>query len=243
MIFIQSFRFIDNYGTHYIKQADMGALFGEQTMISTESYNKMVSDGVNVGLYAGFSAMANVNSSFGWNATESEYFYQYTKEQQIYSKGAIPPSNLKPLDWMKMTYEEPMTMRMKVASIDTLPNIEGLVSAPVLKNLKKALKNYCPALLEAGKLSSCDPPEDNPPLPKPRTWTKWATEFHSHLDEEPVIECPEGQYVTQMQFKRIDRLNNFWISIQNFRLKCSGKNFSQFSNYDFVSTRPIYNYN
>ena len=220
----------------------MGALFGEQTMISRESYNEMVGDGIDIGLFASFSAMAKINSSFGWNTTESEYFYKYTKEQKIYSKGEIPPSSLKPLEWMNMSYEEPMPMRMKVASIDTLPNIEGLISAPVLKNLKKALKKYCPTLLKAGRLSSCEPPKDNPPLPKPRTWTKWATKFHSHLDEEPVIECPEGQYVTQMQFKRIDRLNNFWISIQNFRLKCSGKKFSQlsyFSHSGFVVSRPI----
>ena len=219
----------------------MGALFGEQTMISTQSYNEMTSDGINIDLYAGFSAMANINSSFGWNTTESEYFYEHTKEQKIYSKGAIPPPSMKPSDWMSMTYEEPMTMGMTIANISTLPNIEGLVSGPVLSNLKRALSEYCPALLEAGVLSSCDLPEDNPPLPKPRTWTKWATTFHSHLDEEPVIECPEGQYVTQMQFKRIDRLNNFWISIQNFRLKCSGKKFSHFSNtYLVFFLRPIY---
>ena len=174
--FPQFRRFINNYGTHYIQQADMGALFGEQTMISTESYNEMTSDGINIDLYAGFSAMANINSSFGWNATESKYFYEHTKEQQIYSKGAIPPPSMKPSDWMSMTYEEPMIMRMKIANISKLPNIEGLVSGPVLSNLKRALSEYCPALLEAGVLSSCELPEDNPPLPKPRTWTKWANE-------------------------------------------------------------------
>ena len=218
----------------------MGALFGEQSMIQTEDYNQMVSDGINIGLYAEYSAEGKINSTFGSNHNETEVFHSFTRERKLYSKGAIPPSSLDELEWMGMTKVNPMPLKMRLASIDTLP-IQGLVSASVLSNIKLALSEYCPKLLADGKLSSCEVPEEIP-LPKPRTWTKWATKFHSHLDEEPVIECPEGQYVTQMQFKRIDRLNNFWISIQNFRLKCSGKKFSQlsyFSHSGFVVSRPI----
>ena len=69
----------------------MGALFGEQSMVSQESYSEMVSDGIDIQLYAGFSAIANVNSSFGYNVTASETFKKYTKEQLIYSRGAAPP--------------------------------------------------------------------------------------------------------------------------------------------------------
>ena len=198
----------------------------------------MVGDGIDIGLYAGYSAVVNVNATFGSNVVEAAVFRSYTHERKIYSKGATPPSNLEASEWIDMTKVNPMPMKLRLASIDTLP-IQGLVSASVLSNIKLALSEYCPKLLADGKLSSCELPEDNP-LPKPRTWTKWATKFHSHLDEEPVIECPEGQYVTQMQFKRIDRLNNFWISIQNFRLKCSGKKFSHFSDTNIVFLRPIY---
>ena len=216
----------------------MGALFGEQSMIQTEDYNHMVGDGIDIEVYAGYSAEGIINSTFGSNHVETEVFRSFTQERKIYSKGATPPSNLEASEWIDMTKVNPMPMKLRLASIDTLP-IQGLVSASVLSNIKLALSEYCTKLLADGKLSSCELPEDNP-LPKPRTWTKWATKFHSHLDEEPVIECPEGQYVTQMQFKRIDRLNNFWISIQNFRLKCSGKKFSDFSNIYLVFLRPIY---
>ena len=45
----------------------MGALFGEQSMIKTENYNEMVGDGIDIGLYAGYSAVVNVNATFGSN--------------------------------------------------------------------------------------------------------------------------------------------------------------------------------
>ena len=198
----------------------MGALFGEQSMIQTEDYNQMVGDGIDIGVSAGYSAQGIINSTFGSNHVETEVFRSFTQERKTYSKGATPPSNLEALEWMGMTKVNPMPMKLRLASIDTLP-IQGLVSASVLSNIKLALSEYCPKLLADGKLSSC---EDKP---KPRTWTKWANKFHGWFDE-PVIECPKGQYVTQMQFKRIP--DNFWISIQNFRLKCSGKKFSHFSN-------------
>ena len=205
----------------------MGALFGEQCMIETEDYNQMVGDSIDIGVYAEYSAEGKINSTFGSNHVETEVFHSFTRECKIYSKGAIPPSNLEEPEWEAMTKVNPMPMKLRLASIDTLP-IQGLVSASVLSNIKLALSEYCPKLLADGKLSSCELPEDIP-LPKPRTWTKWATKFHSHLDEEPVIECPEGQYVTQMQFKRTKRLMGW--TVMNFRLKCSGKTFHNFHTF------------
>ena len=50
----------------------MGALFGEQSMIQKEDYNQMVSDGINIGLYAEYSAEGKINSTFGSNHNETE---------------------------------------------------------------------------------------------------------------------------------------------------------------------------
>ena len=52
-ILSKNYRFLDNYGTHYVVQADMGALFGEQSMISAKNYNEMVGNGIDINAYAG----------------------------------------------------------------------------------------------------------------------------------------------------------------------------------------------
>ena len=47
--------FINNFGTHYIKDATMGALYGQQSFISSESWGKMVEQDIKIGVSAGYS--------------------------------------------------------------------------------------------------------------------------------------------------------------------------------------------
>ena len=144
----------------------MGALFGEQSMINRESYSNMISDGLNIGFYAGFSALDAVNASFHYNNTESETFKKYVKEQNVYSRGAAPPGDLNPFTWVSNTYEEPMVLDMNIEPIYELP-IQELVSSPsVLSNLRQAVEEYCPKLLEEGKIASCELPNTDPSLPE-----------------------------------------------------------------------------
>ena len=58
----------------------MGAIFGEQSMISAESWTYMTENGWNIGLMAGMSAgfTAGFNMSLSYNETERETFDRYT---------------------------------------------------------------------------------------------------------------------------------------------------------------------
>ena len=47
--------FINDFGTHYIKEANMGALYGQQSSISSESWGKMVQQGINIDVSASYS--------------------------------------------------------------------------------------------------------------------------------------------------------------------------------------------
>ena len=49
--------FIRNFGTHYISVIDMGAIYGQQTEFSKDSYERMHERGVHVGSAAKFSGM------------------------------------------------------------------------------------------------------------------------------------------------------------------------------------------
>ena len=53
--------FIKNFGTHYIKEATMGALYGQRSFVSSESWEKMVEQDINIDVSAGYSG---INKSF-----------------------------------------------------------------------------------------------------------------------------------------------------------------------------------
>ena len=121
-------RFIKAFGTHYISKSTMGALFGEQSMFDSESWSEMVSNGVDINLAAGFSAIANINASLNYNNTETETFKRFSKEQLIYSRGAVPPADGKPLTWAQSSIEEPNVLSITLEPLDSLP-IDEYVSA------------------------------------------------------------------------------------------------------------------
>ena len=51
----QYMEFISNFGTHYIKQGDMGALYGEQSEVSSESWGRMTDQEIKISASAGYS--------------------------------------------------------------------------------------------------------------------------------------------------------------------------------------------
>ena len=72
-------RFIEAFGTHYVKKSKMGAIYGEQSMISSESWTYMTEQGWNISLMASMSAgfTAGINMTLDYNETERETFYRY----------------------------------------------------------------------------------------------------------------------------------------------------------------------
>ena len=71
---IYNSRFINKYGTHYISEAKMGSYYVEQSLLSRNSYLEMALNGIDIELYAGFSAIASINPLFNYNKTEAETF-------------------------------------------------------------------------------------------------------------------------------------------------------------------------
>ena len=47
--------FIKSYGTHYIKEVSMGAMYGYQHKISKRSWGRLKEKEINIGLYAGYN--------------------------------------------------------------------------------------------------------------------------------------------------------------------------------------------
>ena len=93
---------------------------------------------------------------------------KHTQEQLIYSRGAPPPGNGKPLTWKLDTFEEPSILRITLKPIYTIPAVKDTLTPSKFSNLKIAMKEYCQKLLAEGLLTSCDLPSPDPQLPTPR---------------------------------------------------------------------------
>ena len=51
----QYMEFISKFGTHYIEQADMGALYGQQSQVSSKSWGRMTDEEISISASAGYS--------------------------------------------------------------------------------------------------------------------------------------------------------------------------------------------
>ena len=171
-------RFLKEFGTHYVNRATMGALYGEQSMISREDWTEMTVDGVDIGFYAdmsGLESIPSINGSFTYDKNITDTFHKFTKEQMTYSRGAIPPADGQHLSWAANTFDEPHVLTVELEPIDSLP-IAEYISGAVRANLRMALEGYCSELKEEGELESCEPPEPDLPGPKPRVWSTWSND-------------------------------------------------------------------
>ena len=182
----------------------MGAIFGIQYKLSKNSWSHLQSNSVNIGLNAGFDASktagAKINASINWNRTEYEMFASSFAEKRIFSRGAPPPADYLATTWMANTIENPAPLQMELISLDRLP-YGSLISSNVKTNLKRALDEYCTNLVKEGKLSTCSPLPEDPPLPKVRKWTWWATDREYMGRDFPALQCPVNQYVKKMQWR------------------------------------------
>ena len=86
----------------------MGSLYGHQTEFSFESYSKLVTNSIDIGLYADFSAMkavgVNVSLNFNYNKTKFDAWTKERTQETVYSFGAVPPGD-DVLAWMGKTVE------------------------------------------------------------------------------------------------------------------------------------------
>ena len=208
-----SYRFIKSFGTHFISKSTMGALFGEQSMISKEAWTEMVSNGVDIKFEASVSAMFNVNFTVNQTNDETETFRRETEERFTYSRGALPPVDGKTLTWAQTSIDHPNVLSITLERLDTLP-IDEFVSAAVISNLRLALDEYCPALVEEGALKSCKkPPPDLPPS-KPRLWSRWSNDRGG--DDYPVQVYKKCQNFT---FKvNLSKSFSIFFSLNNINL-------------------------
>jgi hypothetical protein len=160
------FNFINYFGTHFVRNIDMGSRFGYLEKVKTSDFqsNNYFSAGVSIeGSGLGWSASAKVSGEKDRQKSGSTS----NKNVRIFSIGATLPTDGNALTWAAKSVEEPMPIKYH------LDNIENIFTNPLFnldqlkdnkgvkidiskfkKNLDAALDAYCPEYLKVKGLTS-----------------------------------------------------------------------------------------
>ena len=158
-------RLIDNYGTHFLTDVVMGSKYGEESKISTEEYEKMVTEGLDVGTAAGYSGRfsAGVTTETASEKQKRERFESSVTSKTTYSYGSNIPSDGDADLWASKSSDDPIPINMDITALPELLTEEFLGETGIdYKKLKKPLidylTQYCSKLMEEGKAKDCMPP-------------------------------------------------------------------------------------
>ena len=160
--------FIATFGTHYLSKATMGAIFGQQSEVTSTAWTHMESTGLDIKAAASFSAFgasASASHETDSQKKQAEAFSASTASQQIYSVGAKPPGDNKASSWVQESIISPAPISFELVPIDELIDDSAIKS-----NLQRALSGYCNKLKSQGIVKSCNPPPPDKPFPQPASF-------------------------------------------------------------------------
>lgn len=197
-------RFIDEFGTHYLKSANMGSTWGESSILTESSVSKLQSEGVNVKAAAKYSAMSySMGASLNLDKESEEKMseFQSNAEQHVYSRGERPRDNDK--DWASTVAYNPSPVSFKVAPITDLYLLPYVKDSRVVENLFQAMAEYCPRLQANGEVQDCSEPAELPESRPPSVVKSdsnhtcyWGNRFS---EENQPFECRPQYLAAGMQ--------------------------------------------
>jgi hypothetical protein len=150
--------FIEAFGTHFVQKGFMGALYGEQSIISSEARESFESENLDIQAAASASAFGISASASLQVESDKELAKQFRRQdvqRSVYSHGAPPPSDGEPTTWAQQTIDSPAPISIELERLDSL---SLPVSSAVMLNLKEALDTYCSSLFTEGLIGTCDAP-------------------------------------------------------------------------------------
>jgi len=163
-------KFLDAYGTHYIYRAHMGATYGAQSELLSESVKQLQSQQVSVEYAASASVLKLVSGqgSHGsaWQEKAVAAFESKLKQRDIYSVGSKPPKSGDALDWSRQSIQSPEAIEIFLDRIDKIPNLP--LSAAAMSALTAGLDKRCSQLVSQREIEQCRPKDETrAPTPAP----------------------------------------------------------------------------
>jgi len=161
--------FINNFGTHYMYEVNMGSRMGAVSKTSTKEVEKMMTNEVAFEGSVGVEDVLEVKNKISNKTQVKSKFFSKMEDIKAFSIGAKPDADLNPNTWARQSILEPMPITYKVRPIiDILfqsENIDFKLRSQldentdlnfVTNNLKLAYDNYCQNyLLAKNMVRSC----------------------------------------------------------------------------------------
>ena len=162
---------IKEYGTFYIKETVMGALYGERVTITKQGMEAFQKTGESFQKAFEASAKASftswgTESSIGTNGMTkkesdlADKFSDYVKSKVVFTIGSKPPISSDAFEWANQAIQNPMPITARLEPIynlltkDHFPYDGDIEVKQQL--LFQEIANYCKKMREKGQVKSCD---------------------------------------------------------------------------------------
>ena len=156
---------VSKYGTHFVAGVVMGSKFGEESKIPTDEYEKMISEGLDVGTAAGLSGRfsAGITTETGSEKQKRERFESVRTSKTTVKHGSDIPPDGDASTWAAKSIDDPMPIQVELKALTELLTEDFLGDTDIdLKKLKQRLtvflSKYCTKLVDEGKVKDCKPP-------------------------------------------------------------------------------------
>lgn len=153
------------YGTHFLTNILMGSKFAEESKIVTDEYEKMVSEGLDVGTAAGLSGRlsAGITTETSSEKQQRERFESARTSKTSMKYGSDIPPDSDASTWAAKSLDDPMPINIELKPLTELLTEEFLGDVQIdLKKLKEKLAmfltKYCWKLVDEGKVKDCEHP-------------------------------------------------------------------------------------
>ena len=114
--------FLDTYGTHFVTEIDYGARYTKQHEMKYTQYDVAKQSSFNIGLQASYSGAFSIGGGFNLDSEQRQAAMDFSKSVTTTTQtvGATPPASGDNMEWASEVKLNPMPIRLKLQSIDTL---------------------------------------------------------------------------------------------------------------------------
>lgn len=198
--------FLDAFGTHYVTDTTMGAIYGEQSFISESNRKLFESDSLSLEASASLSGFGASIEASGGQSTMTEdlqMFREVAENRQAFTQGSRPPLEGGATAWANSAIENPAPIAITLARIDSIHGLaQAAGSEAVVENIGRAIDDFCTMATIEGTVATCTPTEFNFSeftVPTDRDGSV-VTDDDARGDLIAPVVCNDGAFLTSIDF-------------------------------------------